>query len=196
MKKMLLGIAVATMAAQANAADAGLGVSLRSNDAWVYVPIDFGKVRIEPSVRYLDSDSTSVSNNSSSLFPLTETRTTEARSLELAVGVFGLGNVLDNVRVYYGARVAYIDSTQTERIHAQFLSTVETVTFESDADGYRLSPTLGFEYAVNKHFSIGGEAEWFYQDVDSDFQQSDETPSSGESTQTGTATRVILRFYF
>jgi hypothetical protein len=196
MKKTLLGVALAIVAAQAGAADAGLGVSLRSDDAWIYVPIDIGKVRLEPSVRYVDSESTSVSSDASFPFPFSETRTTDARSFELSVGVFGLGNLLENVRVYYGARLAYIDSTQTERIRRQIASSVTETTFDIDSDGYRVSPTLGFEYAFNRRFSIGAEAEWFYQDSDADLKQSNGDPSSGEGTQTGTASRVIVRFYF
>ena len=47
-------------------------------------------------------------------------------------------------------------------------------------------PTFGFEYAFNKHLSIGGEAEWFYENFD----------ATREDTRSGTETRLILRLRF
>jgi hypothetical protein len=109
MRKALLGMALGLMAAQAGAADAGLGLSLRSNDAWIYVPIDFGKVRIEPSVRYVETKSNSTSTDTSLFFPVTSTVKAKDRTYEFAFGVFGLADLMDNVSLYYGARAAYID---------------------------------------------------------------------------------------
>ena len=71
----------------------------------------------------------------------------------------------------------------------------DVVEQESSLDGYRISPTLGFEYLINEHFSLGGEAEWFYQDLDSDISQSD-VAGTANLKSNGTATRLIVRFTF
>jgi len=196
MKKTVLGFAIAMFALQVNAADAGLGLSLRSNDARIYVPIDFGKIRIEPSVRYLDSDSSTTTEDDSIFLPATITRDTDERAYELGVGVFGVSSLMEDVGVYYGARVANIDSKTTQHLRTQIGNSVSDTQVEIDTDGFRLSPTLGFEYKFNKHFSLGGEAEWFYEDVDSDLTQDNGGANSGDGNATGTATRLILRFYF
>jgi len=196
MKKIVLGVALALVAVQANAADAGLGLSLRSNDARIYVPIDFGKIRIEPSVRFLDTDSSTTTEDDAIFFPATIVRDVDERTYELGVGVFGVTALMENVGVYYGARVAYIDTSTTQHVRTQIGNSTSDSFIDIETDGYRLSPTLGFEYKFNKHFSIGGEAEWFYEDVDSDLDQGNGTENSGDGSATGTATRLILRFYF
>jgi hypothetical protein len=63
--------------------------------------------------------------------------------------------------------------------------------------GFRISPTFGFEYLINDHFSLGGEAEWFYQDLDSDISQTDaDVAGTAKLKSNGTATRLIVRFTF
>jgi hypothetical protein len=49
---------------------------------------------------------------------------------------------------------------------------------------------------LNRHFSIGGEAEWFYQDVDTDSAQPFTMPQSAHSKTNGTNTHLIVRFMF
>lgn len=180
------------------AADFGVGVSVQSNDAWIYAPIDITPgLRIEPSIRFLDSESESQTQSSSFGLPITTSFKSASDQRELAVGVFGKSSLGESVRLYYGARVAYLDNETKLRIVTSF-GTVEDVSEEeSSLDGYRISPTLGFEYLINEHFSIGGEAEWFYQDLDSDISQTDtEVAGTAELKSNGTATRLIVRFTF
>jgi hypothetical protein len=172
-----------------SAADVGLGVSAKSDDAWIYLPIDVSpKLRIEPSVRYTEGESESTSQ----LRDLPPTvSSSEAHSLEVGVGLFGLTAPLESVRVYYGARVAYIDSENEFKSTGVF----DEIVGESSSDGYRIAPTVGFEYQFNRHFTIGGEAVWYYEKLEGDDTRN-ETTFTFDVDRTGTDTHLILRYFF
>jgi hypothetical protein len=164
--------------AAALAADFGIGVSIQSDDSIIYVPIDVNKqFRLEPSLRYLKDEQS---------FGATEI---EQESIELGLGLFGLAPIGESIRVYYGGRLAYVknDFEQTNLIGGGviFLSA-------GDSDGYRISPTLGFEYLINERLSIGAEAEYFFQDLEGDSSN----PVDADSETSGTDTRLIVRFKF
>jgi hypothetical protein len=197
MKRALSIALLAVCSNHALAADFGVGVSVQSNDAWIYAPIDVTPgFRIEPSIRFVDSESESQTQSSSFGLPITASVKSESDQRELAVGLFGKASLGESVRLYYGARAAYIDNETKLRIATSFLGTIEDVVEEeSSLDGYRISPTLGFEYLITEHFSLGGEAEWFYQDLDSDISQTD-VAATAKLKSNGTATRLIVRFRF
>jgi len=197
MKRAALTLALlAGCSSHVLAADFGVGVSVQSNDAWIYAPIDVTPgFRIEPSIRFFDSDSESQTQSSSFGVPITTSVKSAAEQREFAVGLFGKAPVGESVRLYYGARVAYIDNETKQRITTSFGSVADVAEQESSQDGYRISPTLGFEYLINQRFSLGGEAEWFYQDLDADISQAD-IAGTANFKSNGTATRLIVRFTF
>ena len=197
MKRALLLSALAASPMFAQAADFGLGVSVQSNDAWIYAPIDITPAfRLEPSIRYFDGESESQARSLSVFRPVESTVTSDATTYELAIGAFGLAPIGESVRVYYGARVAYVDSDQQLRIVTDLGGFQDVSEEEFSSDGYRISPTLGFEYHLSKRFSIGGEAEWFYQDIDHERSGTDSDATNGSSKSSGTDTRLIVRFKF
>jgi hypothetical protein len=159
------------------AADVGVGVAFESDDATIYVPIDFGETfRLEPMLRFSKSKTES------------DFSSTKSESLEFGTGLFGMHTLADSIRLYYGGRLSYL---RTEGEYWNYLPYVPYVASGTDKrEGYRIAPTLGFEYLFNKHLSIGGEAAWFYQDIDSDVQ------GFGDVQATGTDTRLILRLRF
>lgn len=115
----------------------------------------------------------------------------EGDQWEFAVGAFGLAPIADKLRLYYGARIAYLDSETKSSWNSQMS--------DASSDGYRISPTLGFEYMFTDRFSIGGEAEWFYQKLDAEESQSGVGGvfrSTGDLEANGTDTRLIVRFKF
>ncbi|HEY7640219.1 MAG TPA: hypothetical protein VH814_10875 [Steroidobacteraceae bacterium] len=178
------------------AANFGVGVSVQSNDAWIYAPIDVTPAfRIEPSIRFVSLDSESQTQSSDFGLPVTTSVKSETDQREFAIGLFGKSSIAESVRLYYGARVAYIDDETKQRITTTFGTVEDVVELESSQDGYRISPTLGFEYLINEHFSLGGEAEWFYQDIDADISQTD-VAGTAKLKSNGTATRLIVRFTF
>ena len=168
--KKIVALALCACAVPTWAADVGIGVSAESNDSTIYVPIDFGDTwRLEPFVNY--SKTKIKSDGGDSL---------KSETLRIGTGVFGARSLGESLRLYYGGRLSYLE-TETP------LYTNAFGTVYDDGDGYCIAPTLGFEYAFNDHVSLGGEAEWFYEDVD--FGREDHT-------RTGTDTRLILRFRF
>jgi hypothetical protein len=190
MKKLAIVLLCAS-SGSALAADYGVGVSAKSDDAWIYAPIDVTPgFRIEPSIRFFNAKTESQQQSG----PIPSTVSSQAHTREYALGLFGVSGVGESVRIYYGARGAYIDSADKTRI--SFGGVTTTTDYESSSDGYRISPTLGFEYVINEHFSIGGEAEWFYQDVDIDSTQPFALPQSAHSKTNGTNTHLIVRFMF
>jgi hypothetical protein len=197
MKRALSIALLAGCSSHVLAADFGVGVSVQSNDAWIYAPIDVTPAfRIEPSIRFFDAESESQTQSSSFGLPITTSVKSASDQRELAVGLFGKASLGESVRLYYGARAAYIDVETKLRILSRFGTFEDLVEEESSMDGYRISPTLGFEYLINEHFSLGGEAEWFYQDLDSDISRTDVATGTATSKSNGTATRLIVRFAF
>ena len=169
-------IALSLGALSTSAADVGIGVSIQSDDSLIYLPIDINKqIRLEPSIRYV-KDEQEFGNGSGF----------EQESIELGIGVFGLASIGESIRAYYGGRLAYVNN-EFEQSNV-FIGGGIFLT-EGDSDGYRISPTLGFEYLINERLSIGAEAEYFFQDLEGDDNGTDRETS-------GTDTRLIVRFKF
>jgi len=168
-RTIALAVLMCGAAAPAFAADVGLGVSVESGDSTIYVPIDINETfRIEPLLRYVEAKreiDTGVIG------------TLRQRTLQIGTGLFAVKSLAESFDLYYGARLSYLKSEPDYSNEAIAIS---------DSDGYSIAPTLGFEYSFNKHLSIGGEAEWFYQDINGDL----------DAKATGTDTRLILRFRF
>jgi hypothetical protein len=159
MKRALSIALLALCSSHVLAADFGVGVSVQSNDAWIYAPIDVTPAfRIEPSMRFISAESESQTQSASFGLPITTSVKSDTDQYELAVGLFGKTALAESIRLYYGARVAYIDNETKQRIATSFGTVEDVVEEESSLDGYRISPTLGFEYLINEHFSLGGEA--------------------------------------
>ncbi|WNO09179.1 hypothetical protein [Teredinibacter sp. KSP-S5-2] len=178
MKNTLKAIAFSAVCLSSTAfAGAGVGMSATSDDVTIYVPIDAGKhFRIEPLFRYGYSETETDYNTE-----FVANDKIESTNYELGVGLFGRASVVSNVSGYYGARLSYISRE------------LESSSVKYDTSGYRIAPTLGFEYFLTEKFSVGGEAEWYYQSTETD---NNENETTQDSSQTGTETRIIARFRF
>ena len=177
---------IAAVASNAQASEVGIGVSAKSDDAWIYVPIDVSaKFRMEPSIRYTSSESTSSAQFIAP--PPFVVYSTEAHTVELGIGLFGLLSPHESVRVYYGGRVSYMDG-ETE-------VTSEGRIDRSSYDGYRIAPTVGFEYLFNSHFTLGGEAAVYYESLEGTSIQG-EFLTKSDFDRNGTATYLVLRYFF
>lgn len=177
MRSLYVAVGVALCSGPVLAADFGIGVSARSDDGWVYVPIDISKnFRLEPSVRYYSSDSTTAQGTNETVL--------ESDALEIGIGVFGLKQIEEAAHLYYGARLAYVDRSTESR------SVSSGITFrdELELDGYRIGPTIGFEYLFAGHFSVGGEASYTFVELEADLGR--------EQSSSGTETRLIFRYMF
>lgn len=192
MRSLYVAVGLALCSANAMAADFGIGVSARSEDGFLYVPIDISNsFRIEPSVRYGTSElKFSESEEDSS-------DTQETETWEIGVGLFGLKQVTEAAHIYFGARLAYVESESTI---AQPLSFGDVAYSQSKQDGYRIGPTLGFEYLFGGHFSIGGEASYTFLDVEGEsrtwIEDFELSRTDTEQKSNGTQTRLIFRYMF
>lgn len=199
MRTLCTSIVLTLCSSAALAADFGLGVSARSDDAWIFAPINVGKsFRIEPSVRYR-SHKTSAADRPASAF-LAVKATTKLEELEFGVGIFGVTKIMEAAQFYYGGRLAYLDrETTSTRILSDDGVALSGSRQEISQDGYRIGPAIGFEYLVGEHFSIGGEASYSFVDLDGNSTYSaDLVPSSYPKKEktSGTTTQVIFRYMF
>jgi hypothetical protein len=182
MKKIAMVTGLLCVSGSVLAADYGLGVSIRSNDSTIYMPIDVSKAfRIEPMLGFLyRKDDYTILDGAVSA---TDTTT----QLNIGTGVFGVTQLAESASVYYGGRVGY---TAVER-KASSVGTLpgggSPQSTRDKSDGFFLAPTVGIEYRFSDHFSIGGEAALTYTKVDGD-QYTEET--------TSTSTNIIFRYMF
>ena len=153
-------------------ADIGLGVAVKNNENSLYIPVRFSdayfwEVKLQMN-QYKDQEEYGY----------------EFKSRELGFGGFKRQSLTAEVELYWGARLSYVDN------HSE-----SGDFYVREADGYRIAPTLGFEYSIADKFYVAAEAEWFYYHLDGDFKQSGGT-SDIDLRGSGTDARVLLRFYF
>jgi hypothetical protein len=168
--KRLLVLALTACALPAWGADVtvGVGVAAKSDDSTIYVPIDFGdRFRLEPLLRH--------SKSKLDIGP----SDAKYEAVRLGLGAFGMTALAESVRIYYGGRLSYLDVDSENPGYTY-------PDLREHGHGYRIAPTFGFEYMFNKYLSLGGEAEWFYEDLDLGINE----------RNSGTDTRLILRLRF
>src|SRR5690606_28485378 len=129
MRSLYVAVGLALCSGSVLAADFGVGVTARSDDGILYAPINVSKsFRIEPSIRYFSSD-LDLSEDGDIV-------TQDSDTVEFGIGVFGLKQVTDAAHIYYGARLAYVD-TESMTVQPAFGGEIRT---ESSQDGYRVGP--------------------------------------------------------
>ena len=187
MKKVLVLTALLAVSGDALAAEVGLGVSIRSGDPTIYVPIDIGeRFRIEPLLRYQSHKSEQLLSAPSSSYTLTGTAKTT--SLAIGSGFFGVAALADSATVYYGARLAYLTSKLDVSYSVSGAGGPPAPASTNEKqDGFLLAPTLGLEYRLSEHFAIAGEAALEYSKIDGD---------GNEESGTRTTTNIVFRYRF
>lgn len=196
MRSLCTAVCLALCSTGAFAADYGIGVSAKSDDAWIYLPIDINKTwRIEPSVRYSSSELSQVSSSD-------DTYAADSDVAEIGVGIFRLAKVAESAQIYFGVRAAFVDQESTVVDTTTYFPGFTTVLrSETSQDGHRIGPAIGFEYLFGEHFSIGGEANYTFLDIEG---ESTVTSSSStivgrydiEQKSSGTGTQLIIRYRF
>jgi len=169
-------------------AESGIGISAKSDNGLLYFPIDVSPTfRIEPHLRYSTDDQISADT----VPPTVELEGQTRETLEAGLGLFAVTSPKESFRVYYGARIGYV------YIHTDLrIDNGPIVIRDSDtSDGYRIAPTLGFEYLFNSRFTLGGEVAYFYQRLEYD-SRSGSGRSTSEDENNGTETFLILRYFF
>jgi hypothetical protein len=153
----------------------GIGVQLDTSGA-VYFPVKAtDTLRIEPYFDFFERDDN-------------ETRSTDGGENQLlGAGVFMVQSKGSNLSLYYGVRLAYV--------RQEYYYSSATSLNSEDMDGYQIEPALGFEYFIFDSVSIGGEAGYFYQNLDGSSVDSSGTYDADREF-TGTNTSALLRYYF
>lgn len=166
------------------AAEYGVGISAKSDNGLIYIPVDISPtIRIEPYIRHSSSDSKQRID-----FGGTETTfRSKFDQLEGGLGMFGLAVPKESVRLYYGGRASYFDSDTR--------SSSTALQFKQSSYGYRIIPTIGFEYLFNSHFTLGGEVGYYFEHRNVD-ERSATSNRESESDQNGTESFLILRYFF
>lgn len=162
-------------------ADVGVGAAAGSDDRAILFPIRLSSVIIEPYLGYRESDVE------------LESVTSSAERLEVGVGIFGLSMRRDNLSIYYGARLADISDESSITV-VQPLTGLLIEQYRVDIDGYRIAPTVGFQYTISR-VAVGAEIGWSYEEADqSDVSFGDLTERTIVSK--GTHANVVFRFFF
>lgn len=152
----------------------------------IYVPIKTSNtLTVEPELGIFSYSSESGSSGS--------TTTRSASIVRVGVGVLAAVTSTPTVNVYAGPRVGFYLVNSKSSSSSQFGSS-SSETSETD---FSLGASLGSEYFVTGHMSIGGEALMTYYI----FGEPTQTPSSGTATsltRNMIASNVLffLRWYF
>jgi hypothetical protein len=189
---LVVGFFTAFMPFQIFAGDVGLGVSINSFDTAVYLPIRFAKgLILEPFISYNSG------NIKSKPIEYGYSNSFESSRLDIGMGLFKAQDIIEKVNVYYGLRLSYIKAKSDDYYNGYVTSSTNT-----DVSGYKIAPTLGFNYSLTPDFLVGLEAEWFYSYADGKEKRYYENPenyievSDTEYKDQGTNTRVFVRYFF
>lgn len=166
------------------AAEYGVGISAKSDNGLIYVPVDIlPAFRMEPFIRHSSHNSKQTTDFGAG----ESTFRSESDLVEGGLGVFGLAVPKESVRLYYGGRLSYFDSdSRSSNIDIQF---------KQSAYGYRITPTIGFEYLFSGNFTLGGEIGYYFEHRNVD-ELNVSSHRESESDVSGTESFLILRYFF
>jgi len=183
--KIIISAILLSIAPGVLAAKYGIGMSARSGETEIYLPIDItSQFRLEPSIQYSQNKS-SVSSSGSDIV---DDRDSKVTTYMLTLGAFYQYHVHNAVTIYSGIRAGYFESDST------FNSLGSETSLKGD--GYSVAPTLGIEYWFIDSFSIAGEVGYVFNK--SEFQDNItafDTYQFDNESQT-TMSRLILRYFF
>jgi hypothetical protein len=200
----------------------GVGGSYDGEFTTVYVPIDLAETfRVEPYVRYNSNSDSSVQVDKGTTSNYTLSISDDSDSVEYGIGIFGIYNASQTVSFYYGAKVAYVkmssdyvEKNQVDGFATYYSSSytdIYTYSYNTQKDGLKLAPTIGFEYHFTSSFSIGAEVEFYYvklsgDETETDYtyykdswsthSQKDSEVTKIDSKYSGTDSRIVVRYRF
>jgi hypothetical protein len=141
----------------------------------IFIPIDVAFVRFEPefAIQIIDLK-----------FGRTEEQRT-LKSIRIGAGLFGVKSFGESMRVYAGIRAVKIRSSSIYVAPPNSRNSASN----TKTDVY-IGPSIGGEYLIGEHFSVGIEAGLDYGRL-GDFYDYDDTETKTLSTRT----QVMARFY-
>ncbi|HEX5421135.1 MAG TPA: hypothetical protein VFY39_14160 [Gammaproteobacteria bacterium] len=185
--RVLIVLCVWLLAAAAQA-EPGIGASVNSGSETIYVPVTLSaKFMAEPYLSYQTEKQK------------TGTEVT-SKATTIGVGLFRTRDFAENFTIYYGARLAYLKQEQSTTV-TNFITGELAGINQIELDGYSIAPTLGFEYRVAGHLTVGAEIAAEHSDLDG--KEATESPTGLALTtvnqsriRTQTMTNIILRYFF
>ena len=164
----------------------GIGIGANDYDRTIYVPINItNNFRTELSLGYSSNDRKSATDSEANFY--------DGYSIETGIGLFFLKDVYEKTQIYYGCRLLYINGESKWNYSSGY-------NYNDKSSGYGIVPTFGVEYLITDHFSLGGEIEFFYTNLNGKTEESypdtDTVSYDTNSTSSGTNGRVVLRYYF
>lgn len=192
MKKRVLFVlcACAFNSLSALAGDIGLGVSAKSDEGFIYLPIKIGSSMIaEPYIGYHNTDHSEKPKE----FGYDDGYSYSRQFY--GIGLFWTHEIKDRFSAYYGLRTAYVKSS------TDYISNGYSISADS-ISGFSVSPTLGIEYRISESFSASIEAEWNYyrydgkQTVDTGAPEHYIERSDVVDKGQNTGTRFLIRYFF
>ncbi len=167
------------------ASDYGVGVSTRSGNPSIYLPINISdKFRIEPVLAHYEYSATSSGTEYKS------------KRTDLMLGFFGRTISSESISTYYGGRIGY-SSNENGYV-------TEFGVNETEEDGYIIEPIMGFEYHFINNLTLGGEVSFRYSKFDGKTTVISNEDANGNrdgefksnSTTNTTVSNVVLRYIF
>ncbi|MCF6261873.1 MAG: hypothetical protein L3J98_17250 [Gammaproteobacteria bacterium] len=176
--------------AQPNFDKAGFGTILDEDNLIIYIPIQFKKLIIEPTIKWSSHETTELSYDG--YYEKDETST-----YEVGIGAFFKNEVHENTFINYGIRVGYSKGEDKSRyISPSFYSDYR----KWETETYFISPTISFEYFLFPKISIGTNIGLLYTktvrtykdpNISSRYAYREDLRKSSTYT-----TEAIIRFYF
>ncbi len=160
----------ALFAVNVSAQEESLGVSVQGDQTIYYsFKLDNG-LRLEPSIFFYQGKESRT--NFSSEYEYSHER------YEVLFGIFKVETYTDKTSIFYGSRVGYVAT------HNRFKGYSDE---DEHSEGYKIEPTIGFEYKVAENVAISADASINYINVN----------GKGATDQTTyTDTEVSVRYYF
>ena len=155
----------ALLATNVSAKEEALGVSVQGEPT-IYFSFELDNgLRIEPSLLFHKSKDSGDT-------------TYEYETYQLLVGIFKVKQHTDKTSIFYGSRIGYL---------AYHNKSTYAYSEDEHNEGYKIEPTIGFEYKLVDNFSISADASINYSNVN----------GKGTTDQnTYTDTEVSVRYYF
>jgi len=176
-------------------ADAGFGASLGSDDSTIYVPVTVSeRIMVEPYLSYSRQKARPESGP--------QPGATRGETTTIGLGIFGRKIPAEHFSIYYGARLSH-RRDKHETSLTDFNTGAVTSVGRVDVSGNTVAPTLGFQYNVLEHFTIGAEVavEHSSMNLKSGTEVPPGTPAPSldvrlDNNSTTTQTNIVLRYFF
>jgi hypothetical protein len=168
----------------AEPAKVGIGISVKDDGGILYVPIRLKSFMIEPVFSYAYNERDQDLTNS--------TLSVNSKQSEKAagLGVYFIKPLRERMDLLLGLRFMYLDYKE------QQTSSTGTTNYDYSVNGIEIAPSLGIEYELMDHVSLGGYLRLVYQTLSGDYNSDTSTEYDIETDSFETESELFVKFYF